>query len=401
MSLNVNLGIKDLWDDRYVSLCVVAALVAVITPLLLLLGLKNGVITQLQDELLRNPDIRAIKLVGNHQLSQDWVDQLANKREVGFVVPMTRSLNTEVGLIKDSTHFIEHMELLPSAKGDPLLMGSVPAPSGLNDIVLIQKVATRLGVNVGDSVKLLSLRHLEGKRERGQRRLVVTGIVPNSVFNRSVGLVSLALLVAVEDFKDGFASPDLSVGTGSTGSMRGRTFAKVRLYANGLNDVSVLDEWFGTQNLEVISQLPEIESVMAIDRLLSLVFSIVAWTAVLGAVASFTGALLSNIDRKRKNLAILRLMGLSGGDIVLFILSQALVLAGVAFIMSILVFGVGKVALDQALVSYLPEGAYVCYLGREDFIVACFITLLLATVIASVGGLRALKVEPAESLRDF
>ena len=55
---------KDLWNDKFVSLCVVASLVAVIAPLMLLFGLKNGVVTQLRQELLSNPEIRAVKIVG-------------------------------------------------------------------------------------------------------------------------------------------------------------------------------------------------------------------------------------------------------------------------------------------------------------------------------------------------
>ena len=46
------LAIRDLWHDRQVSLCIVAALVAVIAPLLLLFGLKHGVVSQLRGELL-------------------------------------------------------------------------------------------------------------------------------------------------------------------------------------------------------------------------------------------------------------------------------------------------------------------------------------------------------------
>ena len=62
---------KDLWNDKFVSLCVVASLVAVIAPLMLLFGLKNGVVTQLRQELLSNPEIRAGKIVGNHRLTRD------------------------------------------------------------------------------------------------------------------------------------------------------------------------------------------------------------------------------------------------------------------------------------------------------------------------------------------
>ena len=398
------LALKDLWDDKFVSLCVVASLVAVIAPLMLLFGLKNGVVTQLRQELLSNPDIRAVKMVGNHRLTLEWIQQLQVLPAVGFVMPMTRSLNLEVGLIKDNRHFIENVELLPSSVGDPLLQNRevVQAPpTGIQNIVVSESVAAHLDVEPGDSLQLLVVRQLDGRRERGKLELKVASIVTQDVFPRPLGLVSLELLVAIDDFKDGYRVDLFGVSSGRQQDGQRSQFAKVRLYAKELDDVAVLDAWFKGHNIDVLTQRAEIESVKAVDRLLTIIFSIIAWTAVLGAVAALIGALLSNIDRKRKSLAMLRLMGLIGQDIVFFIMAQTAVLAGIAFAVALILFGMGQATFDQALASYLPQAAYVCYLSETDLAIALGATLLLSAVVSSLGGLRALKVEPSESLRDF
>ncbi|RLT93811.1 ABC transporter permease [Ketobacter sp.] len=404
IGLSWGLALKDLWDDKFVSLCVVASLVAVIAPLMLLFGLKNGVVTQLRQELLSNPEIRAVKIVGNHRLTRDWIATLQKQPAVGFVMPMTRSLNLEVSLLKDHRHFLENVELLPSGAGDPLLQSRdtiLAPPQGRDEIVISQAVATRLGVQPGETVQLVVVRQLDGQRERGKRELVVVAIVPQEVFPRPVALVSLTLLVAIEDFKDGYRVDAFGVTTGRLQEAERTQFAKVRLYANTLDDVARLDDWLGGHNIDALTQRSEIESVKAVDRLLTIIFSIIAWTAVLGAVAALIGALLSNIDRKRKSLAMLRLMGLIGQDIVFFIMAQTTVLAGIAFVVALLLFGIGQATFDQALASYLPQSAYVCYLGPMDLAVAFAATLILAAIVSSLGGLRALNVEPSESLRDF
>ena len=271
----INLSLKDLWDDRYVSLCVIAALVAVIAPLLLLFGLKNGIMTQLTQELLNNPDIKAVKLVGNHRLDQDWIQRLATLPEVGFVVPMTRSLNTEIDLVKDSRHFIENLEMLPSSPGDPLLLNPrsqhrgaansipaalIPSPKGIDEVVVSEAVAKKMQVDVGEQVRLVVTRNFQGQRERGRRVLTVVGVIPDVVYPRPVSLVSVKLLVAVEDFKDGYVVTDFGVKTGEAQPPARSQFARVRLYARDLDDVATLEDWLQAQHIDALTQRQEIES---------------------------------------------------------------------------------------------------------------------------------------------
>ena len=119
--LLLKLSIQDLWHDRTVSFCITSSLIAVIAPLLLLFGLKFGIVSQLQDELARDPRNLEIKMLSSGSYTEEWIKQLREKGEVGFAIGQTRSLNTLADLIKDSSHFIENAEVIPTAKGDPLL----------------------------------------------------------------------------------------------------------------------------------------------------------------------------------------------------------------------------------------------------------------------------------------
>ncbi|RML75346.1 ABC transporter permease, partial [Pseudomonas syringae pv. maculicola] len=67
--------------------------------MLLLFGLKHGVVGQLQAELLRDPRNLEIKLLSSGNYDEQWLNRLQQRPETGFALGMTRSLNTQADLI--------------------------------------------------------------------------------------------------------------------------------------------------------------------------------------------------------------------------------------------------------------------------------------------------------------
>lgn len=311
--LLVELAGRDLWFDRKVSLCIVASIIAVIAPLLLLFGLKNGVVTQLRDNLLSDPRNLEIRMLGNGNLDQPWIDALKAQPATGFVMPLTRSLNTQADLVKDSQHFAADAEVIPSAAGDPLLQGKVAPPQSMQDVVLSAAAAKKLQAKPGDTLQLVVIRKLDGNNERGRVTLTVSGVLDETAFGRPAALVTLDLLLAMEQFRDGVKMPAFGLDTGIAATQTQPRFARARIYAKTLDDVAPLADWLQQRNIEVSTRARDIESVKAIDRVLSLIFAVIAWTAVIGCIASLIGAFLANIDRKRKDLALLRLLGFRRG----------------------------------------------------------------------------------------
>ena len=105
MGLLLNMALRDLIHDRKVALCIVFSLIAVIAPLLLLFGLKNGIVSQLRHDLLDDPRTREVRMTGNGNYDLAWLNALAARPEVGFSIPLTRSLNTQADLVRDGQHF--------------------------------------------------------------------------------------------------------------------------------------------------------------------------------------------------------------------------------------------------------------------------------------------------------
>ncbi|NPU94493.1 MAG: ABC transporter permease [Gammaproteobacteria bacterium] len=397
----VELASRDLWFDRKVSLCIVASIIAVIAPLLLLFGLKNGVVTQLRDNLLSDPRNLEIRMLGNGNLDQPWIDALKAQPATGFVMPLTRSLNTQADLVKDSQHFAADAEVIPSAPGDPLLQGKVAPPPSAQDVVLSAAAAKKLLAKPGDTLQLVVIRKLDGNNERGRVTLTVSGVLDETAFGRPAALVTLDLLLAMEQFRDGVKMPAFGLDTGTEATQTQSRFARARIYAKSLDDVAPLADWLQQRNIEVSTRARDIESVKAIDRVLSLIFAVIAWTAVIGCIASLIGAFLANIDRKRKDLALLRLLGFRRGYVGAYVMVQAALLTGIAFVIGYLAYLAGSSVFNRALGTNLADGAFVCHLENSHIALAFVSALLIATLVAGIGGFRAIHIQPAESLREI
>lgn len=399
-TLLAELAARDLWFDRKVSLCIMASLVAVIAPLLLLFGLKNGVVTQLRDELRRDPRNLEIRLLGNGDMPPTLLEALRTHPATGFVIPLTRTLNTQADLVKGGAHFVADAEIIPSAAGDPLLQGRA-APAQTRDILLSASAAKKLQAREGDTLLLRIQRKRDNRNERGQLQLHVSGILAPAAFPRPAALVSLDLLIDLERFRDGYRLPAFGIDSGDPVPATAPRFARARLYARSLEDVAPLADWLQQQNLDLSTRAHEIEAVQAIDRVLGLIFAVIAWTAVLGCAASLTGAFLANIDRKRRDLALLRLLGFRRSAAGSYVMLQSTLLTVLAFGLGYGLYALGARVFNQALGTSLTDGAFVCRLEIHHLMLAFAGALLIATLVAATGGYRALHIEPADSLRDI
>lgn len=398
LSVLLGLALRDLVHDRKVSICMMASVVAVVAPLLLLFGLKFGIVSQLRHDLLSDPRNKEVKMIASDNLDQAWFERLRALPSVGFVMPLTRALNTVADLYVDSKRFAENVELIPTGVGDPLL-GDVRPPGTVNQVVLTAMAAQRLGVQPGDTVRLNISRQLNKVNERGQLHVQVQAVLPAAAFGRAAAFVTLPLLVALEDFRDGFQVPLLNVTKGDAPRER-QHFARARIYASEIEQVEALASYLTNQRIETSSRLAEIKSVQQIDRVLSIIFNVIAWAAVLGCAASMIGGLMANIDRKRKDLALLRLFGYGRQAMLGYVVIQATTLTAVGFSIGCLLYGMGSVLFDRLLGVTLSAGRFVCRLEPTHFAFALSAALLVSLCVSLSGGILVTKIEPAESLRD-
>lgn len=394
------LALEDLWHDRKVSFCIAASLVAVIAPLLLLLGLKHGVVSQLQEELLRDPRNLEVKMLSSGNYDNAWIATLQQQPQTAFAIGQTRSLNTQADLMTGLQRFVENAEIIPTQAGDPLLKDPRSALQG-NDVMLSSSAAQRLQLAPGDSVRLRASRRLDGVNERADLSLTVIAVLDPARFPRPAAFVSPQLLLDLERFRDGYQVMSLGVVSGKLLENPAPRYARARLYARDIDSVAALEHWLNQQNIETASRLAEIENVKAITRVLGLIFGVIAAAASIGCVASLVGAFLANIDRKRKSLAVLRLLGFGSAAVGGFVVLQALALSLIGYIGGLAFYQAGSQLFDRLLDSSQSTGGFVCHITFMHGLAALLLSLLVAALVAVVGALRAISIQPAESLREL
>src|ERR1700761_6953998 len=117
----VGMSCRDFLHEGKLSICAVIGVAAVLTPLLVLFGLKFGIVSSLLQTLSQDPRARALQPIGQGQYGDAFFKTLGDRPEVGFLLPNTRFLAATVILSNKDGDRSLNAEFLPSGPGDPLL----------------------------------------------------------------------------------------------------------------------------------------------------------------------------------------------------------------------------------------------------------------------------------------
>ncbi len=399
-ALIAQLALRDFRHEWVMSTCFVLALGAVLLPLIVLFGLKFGIITNLLSPLTEDPRYRQILPVGSGRYDPDWFAAMGSRQDVEFVVPRTRAIAATIQLrVPDSpVGRIINVELVPSGPGDPVLSG-LPEPTGLHRVVLSMDAADKLGAAAGAKAEGILSRVRGGQQQTELLPLEVAAVASAAAFGRDGMFVSGDLLVAVEDFRDGRAVTALN-WDGAQVSDGPRNFAGFRLFARRLEDVAALRRGLMAQGIDVRTRVADIELVRALDRNLSIVFLIIAGIAATGYGFSFGSSVWANVDRKRREFSVLRLTGFRTRSIVWFPILQAMLTGALGWLIAVVAFFVVQSGLNALFIDNLGGGQAVCRILPRHLAVALVLTLLAAAVAAALGGIRVAQLEPSLALRE-
>ena len=241
-------------------------------------------------------------------------------------------------------------------------------------------------------------RILDGDDQHETLTLEVLDVAPPAAFERDGVFVSVDLLTAVEDYRDGRAVPALG-WAGRRARDGTRSFAGFRLYARSIEDVPGLRDEFADRGIDVVTHAADIELVTTLDRNLALVYWIIAVIGVSGFCLSFGASLWANVERKQSDFSVLRLVGVRSEGIVWFPLVQALLTAALGWLLASVVYLLVATLLNALFVPLVGGSEPVCTLRAWHLAVALLLTLLVAALSATAAGLRAAALEPSLGLR--
>ena len=608
------LAAADLKHEWILTLCLVLAVTAVLSPIFILFGLKYGMIQIYTSSLIQDPVNREIGSISSRNYKQEWFSEAGNRSDVAFVIPKTRQLSATIkGQLAGKDVSCE-LEMVPTGKGDPLLLENGSREPGIAECVLSEKAAEEMEAKVGDTLVANASRITDNRYEHGTFNLKIVGILPIRASVRKLIFVDLAVLERVERFKDGQSVPEynwegqlptafpvydglfivttdslseslkrkLTVGTGFTQSkdldadgfkelagisidpgvnifylhtlkkpveaksidtvkkrLRGKKFtlipfvkpkeleitdgakpvkamkvygypfalslpedihmtprledsvdmfsiigsegeyasgssltaklsndsggitfpmtylpekdlapdtayvpmsimgilnlssqrdigydtdskkfllerkgyASFRLYANTIYDVENLCAYLEDQGIVVHSELLEIRKVIQLTKYLNLVFWLIAGIGIAGTLCALVASLYASIERKKRDLGILRLLGISGAALFRFPIYQGMTIGflGCAVALtifqsfSILINRLFKVHVENLLgfkLELLQTQQSLCNIPLLYVILAIVLTVVIAGVASCIAAIRIAKIEPAEALRD-
>ena len=127
-------------------------------------------------------------------------------------------------------------------------------------------------------------------------------------------------------------------------------------------------------------------------------FWIIAALALGGAFAAMTASALAAVERKRRALSVLRLLGFSSAALVAFVVLQALYTGVFSLLLAWGLYGLAEIGLNR-LFQQSP-GEQACRLLLQHYLLALLATLLCSSLAAASGGWRAARIEASEGLRD-
>ncbi|QNH06733.1 ABC transporter permease [Pseudomonas sp. B11D7D] len=394
--LIAGLAWQDYRREARLSACSVLALVAVIAPLLVLFGLKHGLVGSLTERLQRDPTVREIIPLGGTRLQADFIEALKQREDVAFAIARTRQIAATSELQPMSGDATVSVEMLPTAAGDPLLQG-LPVPQTLQQVVLSQTTAEKLGVTSGSQLRARFGRLQSGVLQWQQTTVQVLAVLPLAAFERDALFAQAALLEAVEDYRDGLAVSALG-WPGATATQAPRIYPGFRLYARALDDVEPLRQYLAAEQVQVVTQAAQIAQVRALSRNLDLLFWLITTLALGGAVAATSAGALAAVERKQRELAVLRLLGFGSGALLLFVVLQALYSGLFASVLSALLYRLAEGGINHLFVQ-MP-GDYASRLLPKHYLMALGAVLLASAFAAALGGRRVARIDASQGIRD-
>jgi putative ABC transport system permease protein len=366
----LHLAFADLWLERRSAVCTILGMAAVLAPLVVLAGLRAGVVEGLREALLKDPRVREISSGTNRDYPAGEVaDELASA--------------------------VVELRLIPTAPGDPLLTVDT-LPTSIDAVVLTAAAAARLHVKSGAELVGSITRSSRETRERIDLVLHVQAVAAPAAYPDPAAFVTLELATFKEDYQNGIVD---TPAPGRLPEPRPRSvYAGFRLYARHLEGVPVLDAALRAQGLDVNSRAGDVANLLSVDRSLGLLLLLVAGLGGSGYLVSLGATLWAGVEHKRAALAMLRFLGVRAMTLAAFPVLQALALALAGSALALLAAETTALILNHLFAGTVGMDRAMCRITSGTALGAVLLTVAGASLAAAAAGARLGRIEPWEGI---
>lgn len=179
-----------------------------------------------------------------------------------------------------------------------------------------------------------------------------------------------------------------------------RDYPRFRMYAAGLDQVAPLAAALEAEGIRMGTRAADIERVRLMDKYLNLLFALIAGGALAGGTVCLLSSLYSNVERKRRELAVLRLLGVHGVTLCAFPLAAGLSATALGLGLGLLCFHLLGLGINGVAAQFTLSGETLCVLTLRQQGLALLLALAAAVAAGATAALRLLGLQPAACLRD-
>lgn len=178
-----------------------------------------------------------------------------------------------------------------------------------------------------------------------------------------------------------------------------RGYSGFRMYASGLEQVAPLAASLEAEGIIAKTRADRIAEVQSFDKYLTMLFWIIASASSVGGIACLISSVYANVERKRREFAVLRLLGVHGLILAIFPLVSVSTLTIGGMTGALILFHTVAQLINYLFAQHLAEGEFFCYLTFSQQAGAVTLALIMSIISGLLAAIRLTSIEPAESLR--
>lgn len=177
-------------------------------------------------------------------------------------------------------------------------------------------------------------------------------------------------------------------------------FRGFRLYAKNIDGVPSLYRWLQSEEVAVTAEVAAIERIQVLDQGLNRLFWLIALLGLFGGTAVLVASLYAAVERRRRDLGVLRLLGFARHHVFFFPVVQAMLMAALGLLAGFGGYSALSFAINTSFASELAPGQAFCALPSAYIPIFCLVTLGLAALASLAAAWRTTRIDPAEVLRE-
>jgi|GEM_PF-6861760 len=176
-----------------------------------------------------------------------------------------------------------------------------------------------------------------------------------------------------------------------------RNFSSFRLYARDLLAVQPLTSALSAMKIDCSSQGDKVAQVMKFDKDLSILFLMVSTFSLAGGGAALALSLYGAIERRRRDYAMLRTLGLPRSWLFLLPLMESIILTSIAFTIAITVYHVNAAVINRLFANLETDRPGFCFLPLrlQALVLICTVSLSIVGALAAALRLRTMSLSEA------